>query len=123
LPNTEEDKNNKPLSVSESTEISMPLKNLIAIAVGVSLLVGEYIILNDRIESLEDAMVRGKVDIASNTEFRILWPRGDLGQLPEDVEQTIRLDHLESDVKKMFDKIEQLALMTIPIASHVENDH
>ena len=121
MSNTEEDKNNKPLSVSESTEISMPLKNLIAIAVGVSLLVGEYVILNDRIESLEDAMVRGKVDIAQNTEFRIFWPRGDLGQLPEDVEQSIRLDHLESDVKKMFDKIERLALMTIP--AHSSKDH
>ena len=121
MSNTEEDKNNKPLSVSESTEISMPLKNLIAIAVGVSLLVGEYVILNDRIESLEDAMVRDKVDIASNTEFRIFWPRGDLGQLPEDVEQSIGLEHLESDVKKMFDKIERLALMTIP--SHSSKDH
>jgi len=123
LPKTEEDKNNKPLSVNETSEITLPLKSIIAIAVVSALLMAEYVVLTDRIETLEEAIVRDKVNVDLNTEFRIYWPRGDLGQLPEDVEQSIRLDHIESDIVKMFDKVEKLAVMTIPLKDHESTDH
>ena len=117
------DDNNNPISVSESTEIRLPLKSIIAIAVASALFMAEYVILNDRIETLEEAVVRDKVNVDLNTEFRIFWPRGDLGQLPEDVEQSIRLDHIESDILKIFDKVEKLGMMTIPLKDHNAVDH
>ena len=123
MPKTEEDKNNKPLSVNETSEITLPLKSIIAIAVASALFMAEYVILNDRIETLEEAVVRDKVNVDLNTEFRIFWPRGDLGQLPEDVEQSIRLDHIESDILKIFDKVEKLGMMTIPLKDHNAIDH
>ena len=123
MPKTEEDKNNKPLSVNETSEITLPLKSIIAIAVVSALFMAEYVVLTDRIETLEEAIVRDKVNVDLNTEFRIYWPRGDLGQLPEDVEQSIRLDHIESDIVKMFDKVEKLAVMTIPLKDHESTDH
>jgi len=115
--------NNNPISVSEGTEIRLPLKSIIAIAVASALFMAEYVILNDRIETLEEAVVRDKVNVDLNTEFRIFWPRGDLGQLPEDVEQSIRLDHIESDIVKMFHKVEKLAVMTMPLKDHNAINH
>ena len=109
----ENDKKPKPLSVSQDTEITIPLRNLIGIAIGISLFVGQYFILNGRLEFLEDGVVRSEVDVAANTEFRILWPRGDLGQLPEDFEQSVRLDHAEEDIQNLYRKVETLGIMVI----------
>ena len=66
-----------------------------------------------KLEFLEDGVVRSEVDVAANTEFRILWPRGDLGQLPEDFEQSVRLDHAEEDIQNLYRKVETLGIMVI----------
>tara|TARA_B110000285_G_scaffold163063_1_gene182106 strand:- start:117 stop:464 length:348 start_codon:yes stop_codon:yes gene_type:complete len=108
-----DNKNNKSVSVSEHTEVTIPLKNLIGIGIVISLFVGQYFMVNSRIDFLEDGYIRGLDQIKQNTEFRILWPRGDLGQLPEDFEQSVRLDHVEEDIDRILGKIETLGIMII----------
>ena len=41
------------------------------------------------------------LDLDKNSEFRILWPRGELGSLPADAEQNMRLDFIEKKLEKM----------------------
>lgn len=110
MPNT--NKNNN-VSVSENTEVTIPLRNLIGIGVALSLFVGQYFVLNARLDNVEDGVAQGEIAVSQNTEFRILWPRGDLGQLPEDVSQSIRLDHVEEDIDRILGKIETLGIMII----------
>ena len=107
----------KPVTLGENTHVTIPLKNLIAIALAIGAFVGQFFILNSRLDFLEDGMKRVVERTGKNTEFRILWPRGDLGQLPEDVEQSLRLDHLEVAGRKLYDKIERLENLILILPS------
>tara|TARA_B110000902_G_C14225091_1_gene556695 strand:+ start:4 stop:351 length:348 start_codon:yes stop_codon:yes gene_type:complete len=104
---------NDPVSLSESTQLTIPLKNLIGIGVLITLFLGQYFLITSRLDFLEDGSARMVQQVEQNTEFRILWPRGDLGQLPEDFEQSVRLDHAEEDIDRILGKIETLGIMII----------
>lgn len=104
---------NDPVSLSESTQLTIPLKNLIGIGVLITLFLGQYFLITSRLDFLEDGSGRMVQQVEQNTEFRILWPRGDLGQLPEDFEQSVRLDHAEEDIDRILGKIETLGIMII----------
>ncbi len=43
-----------------------------------------------------------------NSEFRIKWPRGELGALPDDAEQNMRLDMTERQIEKIEDKVDEM---------------
>ena len=103
----------EPVSLSEGTKLTIPLKNLIGIGVLISLFLGQYFLITSRLDFLEDGSIRIVGQVKQNTEFRILWPRGDLGQLPEDFEQSIRLDHAEEDIHNLYRKVETLGMMII----------
>jgi|TARA_B110000908_G_C10233761_1_gene442068 hypothetical protein len=104
---------NDPVSLSERTQLTIPLKNLIGIGVLITLFLGQYFLITSRLDFLEDGSARMVQQVEQNTEFRILWPRGDLGQLPEDFEQSVRLDHAEEDIDRILGKIETLGIMII----------
>lgn len=104
---------NDPIPLSESTQLTIPLKNLIGIGVLITLFLGQYFLITSRLDFLEDGSARMVQQVEQNTEFRILWPRGDLGQLPEDFEQSVRLDHAEEDIDRILGKIETLGIMII----------
>ena len=95
----------KPVAVSESTSIAMPIRNLISIVAAVALGVWAYFGVQERLNKLEvfDQLVKAdvealekelKTDIEKNNEFRIKWPRGDMGSLPADREQFMLLEHM-----------------------------
>ena len=44
-----------------------------------------------------------RVFIDQNSEFRVKWPRGELGSLPDDAEQNMRLDNMEKQMEKLLD--------------------
>jgi hypothetical protein len=61
-----------------------------------------YFHLTERVTFLEHNADMQDVHIKSNTEFRIKWPRGELGALPDDAEQNMRLTQLEKQVEKII---------------------
>ena len=79
------------LDVSDKTAISMPMRNLLAILTATAIGVYSYFGIIERLNNIE---TNGKLmiaDVDKNTEFRIKWPRGELGQLPADSEQYMLL--------------------------------
>ena len=102
----------KPVSVSESTSIAMPIRNLISIVAAVALGVWAYFGVQERLNKLEvfEQLVKAdvealekelKTDIEKNNEFRIKWPRGDMGSLPADSEQFMLLEHMATQLEKV----------------------
>ena len=88
----------KRLDISDATAVSMPMKNLLAIIAAVCVGVWAYFGVLERLTSLETkAQLAEKdleqsvemllQDLEKNTEFRIKWPRGEMGSLPADSEQ------------------------------------
>ena len=106
------------LDISESTAVSMPMKNLLAIIAAVCVGVWAYFGVLERITMLETkAQLSEKdlnqlnetltADIEKNNEFRIKWPRGELGSPPADSEQFMLIEDLYGSVEKIEKNLEQ----------------
>ena len=115
------------MKISDNTSIAMPMRNLISIVVAVGFGVWAYFGVVSRLVTLETAntiinkdleseitrleevvatLVDG--DIAQNTEFRIKWPRGDLGSPPADSEQFMLLEFLSGQVESIQEQLENM---------------
>jgi hypothetical protein len=70
--------------LSEDTELQVPLKNLITLIITTAVAVAAYFEMTERITNIETSMTIVGSDIEKNTDFRIRWPRGEMGSLPAD---------------------------------------
>ena len=93
------------VDLNENTNINIPLRNLLALIFMVAVSVTGYVNVTTRITQLEHSQNIRDVEMGANTEFRIKWPRGELGALPEDAEQNLRLQYIE----KHLDEVEKIA--------------
>ena len=94
------------LKVSDASVISIPLRNLVAIIIGVSVAVSGYFALTQRLDMIEKDTEIMRVFVDQNSEFRVKWPRGELGSLPDDAEQNMRLDHMEKQLEKLLEELD-----------------
>ena len=95
-----------PLNVSDNTKFAMPVRNLISLIIAVALGVWAYFGIVERLNKIETQMVLFESDLVKNTEFRIKWPRGELGSLPADAEQFMLIEHLSGEFDKLLHNIE-----------------
>ena len=106
------------LDVSDNTSISMPVRNMLAIIAAVAMGAWAYFGVLERITMLETKSVltekdleshieRLENDLTKNTEFRIKWPRGEMGSLPADSEQFMLIEDLYGSVEKIEKNLEQ----------------
>jgi hypothetical protein len=80
--------------ISDKSAIAMPIKNLIGIIGSVAVGVWAYFGAVERLNNLETNYKLIATDIEKNIEFRIKWPRGELGSLPADSEQFMLIEHM-----------------------------
>ena len=91
--------------LNESSEITIPVRNLIALVLATGIAVTGYFRLTERLSFVERNVELMNVQVESNSEFRILWPRGELGSLPADAEQFMRIDYLEARVNELGEQL------------------
>ena len=96
----------KPHELNDNTRFAMPVRNLISLIVAVAFGVWAYFGIVERLNKIETQMVLFESDLVKNTEFRIKWPRGDLGSLPADAEQFMLIEHLSGEFDKLLNNIE-----------------
>jgi len=107
----------KRMDISDNTAISMPMRNLLSIIAAVSVGVWAYFGVLERITMLETKTVlaekdldghieRIETELTANSEFRIKWPRGEMGTLPADSEQYMLIEDLYGTVEKIEKHIE-----------------
>ena len=107
------------LDVSDQTAISMPMRNLISIIAAVAVGVWAYFGVLERITMLEtkaalsekdlnQAVEMLTADLEKNTEFRIKWPRGEMGSLPADSEQFMLIEHIAGQVEQIQKSMESM---------------
>ena len=108
------------IDISDNTAISMPVRNMLAIIGAVAVGVWAYFGVLERITMLETKSVLTEKDLEShierletelvkNTEFRIKWPRGEMGSLPADSDQFMLIEDLYGSVEKIDKHIESMA--------------
>tara|TARA_X000001388_G_scaffold52714_1_gene38470 strand:- start:84 stop:380 length:297 start_codon:yes stop_codon:yes gene_type:complete len=96
------------MDVNENSNITIPLRNLLSLIAGVGIAVVGYFHIDERIMMLEHEKKIIAMDVEHNSDFRIKWPRGELGSLPADAEQNMRLNFLEKRFEKLVLKVEEL---------------
>ena len=107
------------LNISDQTAISMPMRNLLAIIAAVSVGVWAYFGVLERITMLETKSTLAEkdlqqavetivADLDKNTEFRIKWPRGEMGSLPADSEQFMLIEHIAGQVEAIQKSMEDM---------------
>jgi len=94
------------IDVSDKTKFAMPIRNLISLIASVAVGVWAYFGIIERLNRIETNNILMQADLIKNTEFRIKWPRGDLGSLPADAEQFMLIEHLSGEFDKLLSNIE-----------------
>jgi len=92
--------------LNENTEVALPLRNIISMVAAASLATWAYFGIIERLNQIETNITMMESDLAQNTEFRIKWPRGDMGSLPADSEQYMLIEHLAGELEKLQTDIE-----------------
>ena len=123
---------NKPLNISESAAVQMPMKTVASLIALVAIGTWAYFGVIETLNKHNTRLQLMESDLEKNTEFRIKWPRGLMGSLPADSEQfmliedlykttekltinqemntsnKLRIEFMEKQISKMLDDIEKL---------------
>ena len=92
--------------ISENTEVSLPLRNILSIIAAAAIGTWAYFGIIERLNQIETNITMMENDLEQNTEFRIKWPRGEMGSLPADSEQFMLIEHLAGELEKLTTEIE-----------------
>ena len=92
--------------LSDETNVAMPIRNMVSIIVAVAVATWAYFGIIERLNKLETDITLMSSDLEKNTEFRIKWPRGEMGSLPADAEQFMLIEHLAGQLEKLAKNIE-----------------
>jgi hypothetical protein len=102
----EEDK----LNISEGSKVNLDIKTLISIVIGIVSMAGIWFTLTAEIAQLQLDVVRMQDAVHLNEEFRIKWPRGEMGALPDDAKQDLRISYLQKDVDYLRTVVKELEI-------------
>ena len=94
------------MKVSESTNVQMPLKTVVSLITLVAVGTWAYFGVIERLNQIETNITLMSTDLKENTEFRIKWPRGEMGSLPADSEQFMLIEHIAGQLEKLAEDIE-----------------
>ena len=108
------------MKVSDNTSVSMPIRNMLAIIAAVAIGAWAYFGVIERLNKLETQSVllekdmsaedeRLHSEVTKNTDFRIKYPRGELGQSSQDIEQFMLIEDLYKTVDRMQQHIDDMA--------------
>jgi len=93
--------------ISENTEVALPLRNIISMVAAASVATWAYFGIIERLNQIETNITMMESDLDQNTEFRIKWPRGDMGSLPADSEQFMLIEHLANQLDDLSKQIDE----------------
>ncbi len=93
------------MKISDNTAISMPMRNLIGIVTAVSVGVWAFFGIQETLNKHSTTLELMEKDLSQNTEFRIKYPRGDLGQSSGESELFMLVEHISGIVEDIEEEI------------------
>ena len=106
---------NKPLNIGEEARVQMPMKTVASLIVIVAMGVWGYFGIVEKLNQHSTRLELMEKDLTENPDFRIKWPRGQLGSLPADSEQFMMIEDLYKTTDKLNAHIENMALNKVNI--------
>ena len=96
------------LKISESAAVQMPMKTVASLITMVAIGTWAYFGLHETLNQHSTRLELMQKDLEENTEFRIKWPRGEMGSLPADSEQFMMLEDLYKQVDKINKQLDSM---------------
>ncbi len=106
---------NKPLNISDEAKVQMPMKTVVSLITMVAIGTWGYFGIVEKLNQHSTRLELMEKDLTENTDFRIKWPRGQLGSLPADSEQFMMIEDLYKTTDKLNAHIENMALNKVNI--------
>ena len=94
------------MQISDESRVQMPMKTVASLIVIVALGCMGYFQIVENLNQHQTRLQLMESDLEKNTEFRIKWPRGQLGSLPADSEQFMLIENLYKDIEKIKKQLE-----------------
>ena len=107
--------NKNTLNIGEEVAVQMPMKTVASLIIIVALGTMGYFQIIERLNVADTRIQIMEKDLEENTEFRIKWPRGQLGSLPADSEQFMMIEDLYKTTDKLNQHIDNMALNKVNI--------
>ncbi len=96
--------------LSEKSKVQLDIKALIGMVVGIISIAGVWFTLTAEIAQLQLDVVRMHDAVELNEEFRIKWPRGEMGALPDDAKQDLKIEYLQKEVEQLKEVVKELEI-------------
>jgi hypothetical protein len=96
----------KQMALKESSQLTIDIKSLVGIVAVILSMAGIYFTLTGQIAQLQLDVIRMQDTVEVNEEFRIKWPRGELGALPDDAVQDLNIEYLQKEVQKIQEEFD-----------------
>ena len=93
------------MKISENTAVSMPMKNLISIIAAVAVGVWAYFGIVETLNKHSTTLELMQKDLEANSEFRIKYPRGELGQASGEAELFMLVEHMAGLIESMDEEL------------------
>ena len=93
--------------ISDDTKVAMPIRNIISIVGAVAVSTWAYSGVIERLNRIETNQEVREEAIELNSEFRINWPRGTMGSLPDDAEQNREIQALQLEIERIMEEVEE----------------
>jgi|TARA_B100000073_G_scaffold344896_1_gene352708 cell division protein FtsB len=97
-------------TLTEESKVQLDIKALIGMVLGIISIAGVWFSLTAEISQLQLDVIRMQDDVELNHEFRVKWPRGEMGALPDDAKQDLRIEYLQKEVEKLRATVKELEI-------------
>lgn len=97
----------KITSMSDNTAVAMPIRNIISIIGAVSVFTWAYSGVLERLNTIENRIELKAEAVKLNSNFRINWPLGTMGSLPDDAKQNREIQALRSEIDRVMEEVEE----------------
>ena len=98
------------MELSDKSKVSLDVKAIIGMIIGIISIASVWFSLTAQIAQLQLDVIRMQDATDLNEEFRIKWPRGEMGALPDDAKQDLRIMYLQKDVEELKDIVKDLEI-------------
>ena len=98
------------MALNEKSKVELDIKALAGIIAGIVSIAGVWFSFTAEISQLQLDVMRMQDDVELNHEFRVKWPRGEMGALPDDAKQDLKIEYLQKEVDVLRLKVRELEL-------------
>ena len=98
------------IKISQNSKLQLDVQSLVGMVAGIISLAGIWFTLTAEISQLQLDVIRMKDDVDLNHEFRVKWPRGEMGALPDDAKQDLKIQYLQEEVDYLQTVVKELEI-------------